>query len=163
MCQIYPNLQVTPIWDATSMSSLLHFQTEGPGIESHQGRMLLSYFFLPHSLKNAQILMNVMFFMLIKTEISTCGTFSSIVVKCRTKKWRTTKGVTIYRYTAVSFCWFDIPVRLMRIPVYHYTIAVPCFTLVQLVSYRLSYVRNSLIQHAPDCAISSIQVFIFLG
>ena len=43
------------------------------------------------------------------------------------------KGVTIYRYIAVSFCRFDIPVCLMRIPVYRYIIAVPCFILVQLV------------------------------
>ena len=43
------------------------------------------------------------------------------------------------------------------------SIAVPCFTLVQLVSYRLSYVRKSLIEHVPDCAISSPPVFTFLG
>ena len=51
----------------------------------------------------------------------------------------------------------------MRIPVYRYTIAAPYFTLVQLVSYRLSYVRKSLIEHAPDCAISSLPIFTFLG
>ena len=38
-----------------------------------------------------------------------------------------TKGVTIYRYIGVSFCRFDIPVRLMRIPVYRYTHSSPVF------------------------------------
>ena len=34
--------------------------------------------FSPHSLKNAQILMNVLFFVVSKIETSTRGTFSSI-------------------------------------------------------------------------------------
>ena len=55
----------------------LNFQTEGRGFESHQGHLLFSYFFWPRSLKNAQILMNVMFFGA-NLEISTRGTFSSI-------------------------------------------------------------------------------------
>ena len=76
MCQIYPNLQVIPILVASLMSSPLDFHTEGLGFESHQGHMwyffiyfffvvvvfllfcFYSFFFLPHSLKNAQILMN---------------------------------------------------------------------------------------------------------
>ena len=48
------------------------------------------------------------------------------------------KGVTIYRYIVVSFCRFDISVRLMRIPIYPYTHSSPMFytrtaCLVQLV------------------------------
>ena len=43
------------------MSSPLDFQTEGPGFKSHQGLMFFLYLFSPHSLKNAQILMNVVF------------------------------------------------------------------------------------------------------
>ena len=41
------------------------------------------FFFLPDSLKNAQILMNVVFFVLIKIEITTRGTFSSIVIELK--------------------------------------------------------------------------------
>ena len=43
--------------------------------------LLFSYFFSPHGLKNAQILMNVVFFVLSKIEISTRGTFISILSK----------------------------------------------------------------------------------
>ena len=54
----------------------LDFQTEGTGFESHQGNMCCCFFFFKylfslHSLKDAQILMNVVFFfMLIMIEIS---------------------------------------------------------------------------------------------
>ena len=47
------------------MSSPLDFQTEGPGLESHEGHIFFSFsyfFFSPHSLKSAQVLMNVFFF-----------------------------------------------------------------------------------------------------
>ena len=69
MCQIYPNLRVIPIWVASSMSSPLDFQTEGPGFESHQPEGHIGFFlfffntfFSHHSLKNAQILTNVVCF-----------------------------------------------------------------------------------------------------
>ena len=65
-------------WVAGSVSSPLDFQTEGPRFESHQCHMLFSYFFTPHSLRNARILMNVMFFVLINIENLTRGTFTSI-------------------------------------------------------------------------------------
>ena len=82
MRQIYLNLQVIPISIVSSMSSPLDFQTEGPGFESHQGHILVFIFFLsPNSLQNAQILMNVVFFVLSKVEISTRGTFSSIAIE----------------------------------------------------------------------------------
>ena len=42
------------------------------------------------------------------------------------------KGVTIYWYIAVSFCQCNIPVRVMRILVYRYTIAVPSLILIFL-------------------------------
>ena len=58
------------------MSSLLEFQMEGPEFESHQGNIFFILFCHPIVLKKAKILMNVVF-LLIKTEISTCGTFSS--------------------------------------------------------------------------------------
>ena len=58
------------------MSSPLHFQAEGPGFEYHHpSRFVVVVFFVlffsRHSLKNAQFLMNVVFFMLIKIKIST--------------------------------------------------------------------------------------------
>ena len=57
-----------------SMSSPLDFQTEGPGFESHHGHYVVC-------LKNAQIRMYVVFFVLSKIEISTRGTFSSIAIE----------------------------------------------------------------------------------
>ena len=44
MCQIYPDLQVIPIWVASSMSSPLDFQTEDPGFESHQSHIEVFFF-----------------------------------------------------------------------------------------------------------------------
>ena len=76
------------------------------------------------------------------------------------KKHLGCNDVPIYQYRGIIF---DIPLHLMRIPVYCYTIAVPCFILVRHVWYNLSYARKSLIEHTPDCAISSLPVFIFLG
>ena len=51
------------------------------------------------------------------------------------------KGVTIHWY-----------IGILR---YHFADSI--------YRYRLSYVRKSLMEHAPDCAISSLPVFIFLG
>ena len=50
---------------------------EVPGFESHQGHMVVFHTFVSsHSLKNDHILMNVVFFVLSKIEISTRGTFT---------------------------------------------------------------------------------------
>ena len=68
------------------------------------------------------------------------------------------KGVTIYQYIIYCsiICRCKIPVRLMRIPVYRYTIAVPCFILVYLVLLIEGTAKI-------DCALSSLPTFTFPG
>ena len=116
------------------MSCPLDFQTEGPGFESHQVHMLffLCVFFTlfsSPSQKNALILINVVFFVLIKIEISIHGTFSSIAIDLKSDgqrilsnqkldgpSWRAEMKVQHHMYAVFKCIAFQLHVPYINSP-----------------------------------------------